>query len=163
MNLFEMNIYHSFYLFIWWHQVLVAAGETFACSMQTLQQKIQFPDQGSNLVPLHWQHGVLASGPPGKSPVSVTSNVGVLSSRLKLTGISVVFKRFSEKEGGKGNQKRLGPVPTRDPLSLKVYLWKRGADIFAVAQTNQTAFTSISVLQENQTKHSDQGSKCLFS
>ena len=52
-----------------------------------------------------------------------------------------MFKRFSEKEGGKGNQKRLGPVPTCDPLSLKVYLWKRGADIFAVAQTNQTAFT----------------------
>ena len=29
---------------------------------------IQFPDQGSNLAPLHWEHGVLASGPPGKSP-----------------------------------------------------------------------------------------------
>ena len=85
-----------------------------------------------------------------------------MSSRLKLIGLSVVFKRFSEKEGGKGNQKRLGPVPVCDPLSLKVYLWKR-AVISAVAQTNQTDFTSISVLQENQTKHSDQGSSCLFS
>ena len=28
---------------------------------------IQFPDQGSNLGPLHWEHRPLASGPPGKS------------------------------------------------------------------------------------------------
>ena len=28
---------------------------------------IQFPDQGSNLAPLHWKHGVLATGPPEKS------------------------------------------------------------------------------------------------
>ena len=26
---------------------------------------IQFPDQGSNLGPLHWEEGVLATGPPG--------------------------------------------------------------------------------------------------
>ena len=26
---------------------------------------IQFPDQGLNLDPLHWEHGVLATGPPG--------------------------------------------------------------------------------------------------
>ena len=28
---------------------------------------ILFPDQGSNPGPLHWEHGVLATGPPGKS------------------------------------------------------------------------------------------------
>ena len=28
---------------------------------------IQLPDQGSNLHPLHWQYGVLATGAPGKS------------------------------------------------------------------------------------------------
>ena len=27
----------------------------------------QFPDQGWNLGPLHWEHRVLATGPPGKS------------------------------------------------------------------------------------------------
>ena len=27
----------------------------------------QFPDQGSNLRPLQWKHGVLTTGPPGKS------------------------------------------------------------------------------------------------
>ena len=44
------------YLFIWLQQVSVAA-----CM-------IQFPDQGWNLGPLHWEHKVLAIGPPGKSP-----------------------------------------------------------------------------------------------
>ena len=28
---------------------------------------ILFPDQGSNSGPLHWEYGVLATGPPGKS------------------------------------------------------------------------------------------------
>ena len=27
----------------------------------------QFPDQGSNLHPLHWECGILTTGPPGKS------------------------------------------------------------------------------------------------
>ena len=27
----------------------------------------QFPDQGLNPCPLHWEHGVLTTGPPGKS------------------------------------------------------------------------------------------------
>ena len=30
--------------------------------------EIWFPDQGSNPGPLHWERGVLATGPPGKSP-----------------------------------------------------------------------------------------------
>ena len=29
---------------------------------------ILVPDQGWNLHPLHWTHGVLTTGPPGKSP-----------------------------------------------------------------------------------------------
>ena len=29
--------------------------------------KSQFPDQGSNLCPLHWDHRILTPGPPGKS------------------------------------------------------------------------------------------------
>ena len=29
---------------------------------------ILVPDQGWNLHPLHWKHGVLTTGPPGKSP-----------------------------------------------------------------------------------------------
>ena len=30
-----------------------------------------FPDQGSYLGPLQWEHGVLATGPPGKSSINI--------------------------------------------------------------------------------------------
>ena len=33
------------------------------------QMRSWFPDQGSNPHPLHWKHGVLTTGPPGKSPI----------------------------------------------------------------------------------------------
>jgi len=42
------------YIFIWLHRVLVSACE------------IQLHDQGLNLGFLHWEHGVLATGSPGK-------------------------------------------------------------------------------------------------
>ena len=36
-----------------------------------------FPNQGLNLHPLHWQHGVLTTGPPGKSlPLFFQSHLG---------------------------------------------------------------------------------------
>ena len=35
--------------------------------MPALSCDIKFPDQGLNLSPLHWECGVLATGPPGKS------------------------------------------------------------------------------------------------
>ena len=34
--------------------------------------RIQFPDQGSNLSPLNWEHRVLATGPPGKSLCTIS-------------------------------------------------------------------------------------------
>ena len=52
------------YLFIY----LAALG--LSCGMQeslVVAHGIQFPDQGSNLGPLHWALKVLATGPPGKS------------------------------------------------------------------------------------------------
>ena len=49
--------YIYFYLFILLCWVLVAV-----CG-------IYFPDQGSNLGPLHWEHGVLATRSPEKSPI----------------------------------------------------------------------------------------------
>ena len=51
------------YLFIWQCLLLVAARGIFSCSMWDL-----VPDQGWNLDPLHWECGVLAIGPPEKSP-----------------------------------------------------------------------------------------------
>ena len=38
-----------------------------ACKLLVAACGIEFPDQGSNPGPLHWEHGVLATGPPGKS------------------------------------------------------------------------------------------------
>ena len=57
---------------------LVAARQLLSCSMQLPQLwhvnsqlrhtcGIQFPDQGSNLGPLHWECRVLSTVPPGKS------------------------------------------------------------------------------------------------
>ena len=41
----------------------------FSCGIQTLSCAcgIWFPDQGSNLGPLRWEHGVLTTGAPWKS------------------------------------------------------------------------------------------------
>ena len=74
-------------LFLWLCWVLAAA-----CG-------IQFPDQRSNPGPLHWKHGVLATGPPGKS-LNYLINVlylphilaYFLTTRLK---ISHIRKEFS--------------------------------------------------------------------
>ena len=38
----------------------------FGCTIQ--QVGSYFPNQGLNLCPLHCKHGVLTTGPPGKSP-----------------------------------------------------------------------------------------------
>ena len=56
-NLYILYVFLNicFYLFIWLHWVLVAAGG------------IQLPDKGWNLGPLHWERGVLDTEPPGKS------------------------------------------------------------------------------------------------
>ena len=42
---------------------------------------IQFPDQGSNLGPLLWEHGVSSIGPPGKSVVVFFSSLPFNQSR----------------------------------------------------------------------------------
>ena len=38
----------------------------------TVACRIQFPDQGSNLSPLNWEHRVLATGPSGKSLCTIS-------------------------------------------------------------------------------------------
>ena len=38
-----------------------------AYKLLVIARGIWFPDQGSNLGPLHWEHGVLATRAPGKS------------------------------------------------------------------------------------------------
>ena len=67
LSLSFFNIYVFIYLFRLC-QVLVVARGIFAaaCKLLVAACGIQFPDQGLNLGPLHWERGVLLSGPPGK-------------------------------------------------------------------------------------------------
>ena len=63
--------YLIFYLFIWLHQVLVAAGRILSCGMRTLSCSM-YVGSGSlsrnqTPGPLHWEHRVLYTAPPGKS------------------------------------------------------------------------------------------------
>ena len=48
-----------------------APGLTAARELLVVACGIWFPDQGPNLGP--WEHGVLAAGPPGKSPNPLVS------------------------------------------------------------------------------------------
>ena len=46
---------------------LIYQGFFFSCFVCTAQHVgSNFPHQGSNPCPLHWQHRVLTTGPPGK-------------------------------------------------------------------------------------------------
>ena len=49
-------------------QLQHTGSSSAACELLVAACGIQFPDQGSNPGPLHWECGVLATGPPGKSP-----------------------------------------------------------------------------------------------
>ena len=40
-----------------------------ACELLVAACVTQFPNQGSNLGPLHWECGILATVSPGKSPL----------------------------------------------------------------------------------------------
>lgn len=71
--------------------VLVAAYELLVAVCG-----IEFPDQGSNLGPLHWEHRVLATGQSGKSLDEVLTKLYIMpltySQNLdKLTGINILI------------------------------------------------------------------------
>ena len=54
-------------LFIGLHQALVTV---MACGILS-------PDQGLNPGPLHWEHGVLATGPSGKSQENILYSISI--------------------------------------------------------------------------------------
>ena len=65
---FKKNIYLFGWLVGWlvgWLRRVLAAA-----------RGISFPDQGLNPGPLHWEREVLATGPPGKSEISLFLNGG---------------------------------------------------------------------------------------
>ena len=69
-QLFICLIFFYVYLFIWLQWVIVVAYELLAEACG-----IQFPDQGLNLGPLHWKHGLLATELPGKSLSYVINSI----------------------------------------------------------------------------------------
>ena len=74
MHCFCSLPFYNIYLFIWLHQVLVAALGIF----DLVAACVMFPEQELNPGPLPWKHGVLATGPPGKSPHIFTSSPWLL-------------------------------------------------------------------------------------
>ena len=77
---FFYNVLKIFLLLIWLHWILVAV-----CG-------IQFPDQGSNPGPLHWEHRVLATGPPGKfPPFGSLKKICTSISLLRFSGFVLFF------------------------------------------------------------------------
>ena len=81
---FFLKIY--IYLFIWLRQVLVAA-----CELLVAACGIQFPNQGLNSGPLHWERAVLLTGPPGKSQRFFFLKRSLI---LYRKGISMIFLGF---------------------------------------------------------------------
>ena len=50
-----------------------------------------FPDQGSNLCPPYWKHGVLTTGPPGKSQIHIiVRNLGYFQVWVLLSKVAVI-------------------------------------------------------------------------
>ena len=71
------NKYKYIYIYIFFFFHLAVLGLSWgkqdlrslvaACQLLFVACGIWLPDQGSNLGPLHWKHGTLATGPPGKA------------------------------------------------------------------------------------------------
>ena len=75
LGFFGLGISFSI-LYIFKNQLLISFIYLFDCTRSWLWHKeslvaacgIWLPDQGSNPGALHWEHGVSATGRPGKSP-----------------------------------------------------------------------------------------------
>ena len=57
--------------------IVIAACRIFvvACLISSHSMWVLFPGQGSNVGPLHWEGGVLTTGPPGKSCTGLLSSI----------------------------------------------------------------------------------------
>ena len=87
--------FNFFFLFVY---LAALSGGTqgllfVTCELSVPASGIWFPDQGLNPGPLHWECGVLASGPPGKCPEfsfykwksPILNVVWLLEDRVKIT------------------------------------------------------------------------------
>ena len=55
---------------LWGHIITPCLTYVFGHAMEYVGS--WFPDQGSNPKLMHWKHGILTTGPPGKSPLRLT-------------------------------------------------------------------------------------------
>ena len=83
---FLFNIYLFIYFGCARSQLRCADCLVAACGLLVAARGIWFADQGSNPGPLHWEHVVLPTGPPGESP-ECSSNLKLVSVD---TGISIL-------------------------------------------------------------------------
>ena len=87
---YPCQLYYSFlkniYLYVWLHWALVAACRIFSCSTWALTA-------WSGIEPrsLHWEHGVLATGPSGKSQLYYSCVY------YKLSSVLLRLKFFNDK------------------------------------------------------------------
>ena len=91
------------------HGILVAACGIFSCSMQALSCGMRdlVPDQGSNLGPLHWEHGVLTTGRPGKSQEGVLVFKKLIQTFIKLSTCAGQFARHLKVSTDSPSSKKL--------------------------------------------------------
>ena len=117
-----------FYLFVCARSQLQHTGSlVVACKLLVAAYNIQFPDQGSNLDPLHWEPGVLATGPPVKSlklpfnfwPVGERSCQHSETELGKMGAVSVLF-RMHEFLSSVSSVQSLGHVRLCDPMDCSM-------------------------------------------
>ena len=74
LNFFILKTFIFMYLFGCTSSQLQYMGYSVlavACKLLVVAYGIPFPNQGLNLGSLHWENGVLATGPPGNSPFCI--------------------------------------------------------------------------------------------
>ena len=86
----------NIYLFIWLCQVLVVACGIFSCGMRTLGCSMwDIVPWPGNLGPLHWEHGVLATGAPGSPHAYILANCSIGN---RSPGLAAVMGGWQESE-----------------------------------------------------------------
>ena len=78
---FFKEIFTFIYLFSCTRSQLQHLGclVTACWGLLAVAHRIQFREEGLNPGPLHWELGVLATGPPGTSPCSSSYKTAILS------------------------------------------------------------------------------------
>ena len=73
-------------------------------------QDLSSPTQGLNLCPLQWKHGVLSTGPPGKSQTKLNFKTLIPNIKNKMRGFpgGAVVENLPANAGDTGSSPGLG-------------------------------------------------------